>query len=338
MKTVVAVQDLLELEIKPDELLAEFARLTERDVPARLVPRATEDAACPGCGRREGAPAFEKLGLAYLECGHCGSVYVSPRPDQAVIDDYYRSGDASRFWRERVVPATETARAEKVAGPRAQWVADGLAEHRPDARSGIDLSPLSGPFGTALRQLAPHVERIVATNVAADLDPSQRAAGMAVTPRPTGDVGEAASADFVVAFDVLDRCADVRGLVERAHRALRPGGLLFVITPSISGFDLQVMWERSRTVTPPDRINLLSLRGFRELFAAGWDIRELSTPGMFDAETVRRAMLSEPDGPWPRVLRQLLLDNGPEVLADLQEFLQRHRLSSFARLLLQKRS
>jgi SAM-dependent methyltransferase len=174
----------------------------------------------------------------------------------------------------------------------------------------------------------------VAAGPTADVDfpdpsPGVTVSAGATSVRPGG-------ADVAVAFDVLDRCADPRAVVASVHRALRPGGLLFVVAPSISGFDLQVMWERSRTITPPDRINLFSLRGFRELFASGWMIREISTPGMFDAETVRRAILSDPRGDWPRALRAILVDSGPEVLADFQEFLQRHRLSSFGRLMLQK--
>ena len=40
----------------------------------------------------------------------------------------------------------------------------------------------------------------------------------------------------------------------------------------------------------------------------GWELLELSTPGMFDVEIVRRAVEANPSGEWPRVLRALVLD------------------------------
>lgn len=332
MRTVVAVQDFLELEIKPDDLLAEFVRITEQSVRDQLVPRARDEVACPACRHGAGGETFEKFGLRYVLCRRCGSLFVSPRPPQSVIDEYYRSSEASRFWRERVVPSTEPARDAKIARPRAQWVADGLAEHVPAAVTGIALGRDPAPFVSALQQLSPHIQRLLV------MDPhTAEAASTPTAPDALTLAAANGGLDFAVAFDVLDRCADPRGLVERVRAALRPGGAFFVITPSISGFDLQVLWDRSRTIMPPDRINLFSLRGFRELFAEDWEITELSTPGMFDAETVRRAILADPAAAWPRVLRQLLIETDPTALTDFQEFLQRHRLSSFARLMLRKR-
>ena len=58
----------------------------------------------------------------------------------------------------------------------------------------------------------------------------------------------------------------------------------------MSGFDLQVLWERSTAILPPDKLNLLSAEGWVSRFAAPtWDMLEFSTPGMFDVENVRRA-------------------------------------------------
>lgn len=338
MKTVVAVHDLLELEIKPDSLLAEFSRLTATSVKSLLVPHATQEVPCPGCSRSDSDLAFGKFSLSYRSCRHCGSVFVSPRPTQAVLDEYYRTAPAPMFWREHILPATELVRAVKIARPRAEWVSDGLVEHARDARNGIDLSPQTSAFVEALIELS-RIERVIVSNATAHIDWQDPPPGVTLLTEGLSAITAPFPVDFVVAFDVIDRCADLPGLVAAASRALRPGGLLFVAGPSISGFDLQVLWERSRAITPPDRINLLSVRGFQELFSSeDWDIRELSTPGMFDSEAVRRAMLSEPQRPWPRVLRQLLVDSGPAVVAALQEFLQRHRLSSFARLLVQRRA
>jgi hypothetical protein len=140
----------------------------------------------------------------------------------------------------------------------------------------------------------------------------------------------------LTAFETFDRTFDPRALARAAHAALEPGGLLFVTGPSVSGFELQVLWERAATVAPPDKINLLSVAGYKALFAEGWELIELSTPGMFDVESVRRAVLAEPAAPWPRFVRTLVLEADEQQRLELQEYLQRARLASFARVLVRK--
>ena len=140
----------------------------------------------------------------------------------------------------------------------------------------------------------------------------------------------------ITAFEVFDRAPDVPALVAAARAVLRPGGLFFVTAPTISGFELQALWERARSIAPPEKINLLSIRGFMALFAEGWEIVELSTPGMFDVETVRRTVEAAPSAPWPRIVRALVIDTDDQRRLELQEYLQRARLASFARLIVRR--
>jgi SAM-dependent methyltransferase len=316
MKTVVSLQELVDVEIRPDRLFDEFRELTRSSVAA-LTAGDLVEASCQGCGSRDGDEAFTKVGLTYRECRQCGSVFVSPRPRAAALVEYYRSSPAARFWRERVLQETLAARREKLAEPRAEWVADGLAEQRPQAEVGADVSPRGAMLVEALAALVPDVR----------LDP---------VPAEEGDTPAPASVDFVTAFDAFDRAADLPAYVERLRAALRPGGVLFLTAPTISGFDLQVLWDRSPAVLPPDKLNLLSIEGFRRLFAAGaWEIVELSTPGMFDVENVRHVIEQDPGGPWPRAIRRLI-GSGENARLELQEYLQRHRLASFARLVVRR--
>jgi SAM-dependent methyltransferase len=292
MKTVVSLQDLLEYEIRPRALLAEYHRLTEAAVRAWPVDSFNE-VACPGCGGEAAHTAFERFGLTYKECGTCATVYLSPRPDAGTLAGHARSSDAARFWRERILPETEGARREKILQPRSDWIRDAIAEYAPGATSVLDLSPYELP-----------------------------------------DDGGPVHA--ITAFEVVDRAPDVPALVAAARRALRPGGLLFVTAPSITGFELQVLWDRAVTIAPPEKINLLSIRGFIALFRAGWEIVELSTPGMFDVETVRRAVDAAPAAQWPRFVRTLVSETDAQRRMEFQEYLQRARLASFARLIVRR--
>ena len=106
---------------------------------------------------------------------------------------------------------------------------------------------------------------------------------------------------------------------------------------SSSGFDLQVLREHSSNVFPPDRINLLSSEGLiRALERHGFQLIEFSTPGMFDVDNVRRTLTEHPELECSSFVRYLVTNRDANALHDFQEFLQRHRLSSFVRLALRK--
>ena len=317
MKTVVSLQDLAEQEIHPAALLEEFRRLTERDV-STLFAGPLVEVPCPACGEATATVAFTKWGVAYVRCVACASVYASPRPDDRALWAYDQDAPAARFWRDQVLPATSDARRHKLTRPRADWVADSVSEHARGLGAVLDLSPADDTFHDDLRATLPSGIRVVGGN-----------------PRSRSWVSQGPF-DVVTAFDTLDRTSDVRALVAAMADGLRPGGLLFVTAPTISGFDLQILEGDAGAVLPPAKLNLLSISGYGRLFGvAPWRVVELSTPGLFDVENVRQAVLASPDAAWPPVVRSLVLQP-VEARRELQEYLQRRRLASFARLVVQR--
>ena len=337
MKTVVSLQELVDFEIRPGALLSEYHERTRESLAA--VTAAAEslvEVSCPGCTGAESDAAFDRFGLTYRLCRACGTLFVSPRPSEAALASYYRSSAPAIFWRERIQVETRDVRLEKLVEPRAEWVLEALAEYAPSARIGIDVSPYGGALLERLLRQGGAVDRLTAAHPAADLDVNGEVTGLRVRPGEVAALEAVGPADFVMAFDAVDGAADVQQLVHAVHAALRPGGLFLLTATSISGFDLQVLWDRSATITPPDKLNLLSLDGLRNLFRVGWEIIELSTPGLFDVENVRRAVTADPSAPWPRFIRSLVFQGDAAARAEFQEYLQRHRLTSFARVLVRR--
>jgi hypothetical protein len=181
------------------------------------------------------------------------------------------------------------------------------------------------------------LQQIVAAGMTADLE-GNSTARVLVQPTRVADLPSHGPTDVIVAIDALDRAADLGALIRAFEQSLAPGGVVFATAPVASGFEIQALWERSPSVLPPDKLNLPSVAGLQLLFSAPtWELLELSTPGMFDVEMVRRAILAAPDAPWPRVVRALVERTDAAGRTALVELLQSRRLASFARLVARKK-
>src|SRR5262245_16768628 len=81
---------LSEKELCPDDLLAGQEAAFQRDI-ARLHARSKEfvSVPCTACGEFDGTPAFEKFGFSFKSCRSCTTIYMSPRPSETLMAEYY---------------------------------------------------------------------------------------------------------------------------------------------------------------------------------------------------------------------------------------------------------
>ena len=125
MKKVVLYDDIREIDFKPNDLLDKYMKITERDVKKYLIkPGLLKECDCPACQSRRDKISFSKFGLDYCECKECGTLYISPRPTDEAIDDYYRNSRAGKYWRKTLSKDTEIKRRTKIVKPRIQWIID----------------------------------------------------------------------------------------------------------------------------------------------------------------------------------------------------------------------
>jgi hypothetical protein len=229
----------------------------------------------------------------------------------------------------------------KIVEPRAQWILDGISEYiQTTVDDQIKLTDISF-FGRALVEAISDFSeniQIMSSGILADKE-GPLSDKIVINPLTSIDnPGTLEATDVLVAIDVLDRVQNIKGFFSELEKVIKPGGIFFATCPVSSGFEIQSLWEKSPSIIPPDKLNLPSIQGLLHLFSSSgkWEILELSTPGMFDIENVRKELKRDSSVIWPRSLHVLLDDIDKQGIELFTEYLQSQRLSSFARLVLRR--
>jgi SAM-dependent methyltransferase len=319
-----------EHDIRPQALLDEyFARLSRDATRLAAAHAGFVRVACPTCGDARYEIAFVKEGFTYCLCPACASLFVSPRPTAEALAEHVKTSEAVEFWSTHFYRQTADARREQMFRPRAALIAGLVRE------AGFSAPPscadVGAGYGLFLQELAATgaCGRLDAVEPDARLAAICRGHGFAVVEKWVEEIADGeVSVDFATAFEVIEHVFDPVAFLSACRRLLRPGGLLFFSTLAISGFDLQVLWEHSRSITPPQHLNLPAAGAIARLAErAGLELVRVMTPGQLDVDIVRNRLATHPELPVPRFARAIAeAEDGTR--ADFQRFLQAHRLSS----------
>ncbi len=324
-----------EYEIRPREIFDEYLRISKSDIPkffgdtSRFVK-----VGCPACGESQQTPEFVKHGFQYVSCPRCETLYVSPRPTADTINRFYRDSDSSRYWAEVFFPRTAEARREQIFEPRAEMIA-GIVDRfgAPRPRTLVDVGAGIGLFLDAAASTG-RFDRVIGIEPGRDLARVCRQRGHTVVEKPVESVSPGETeASVVTSFEVFEHLHDPGAFVNSMANLLVPGGILIFTTLSVTGFDLQVLWDRSKSISPPHHINFVSVPGFARLIErCGLQLLDVTTPGRLDVDIVRNMALEGAAPELPRFVRTLfkLAETGPyaQLLPRFQKFLAEASLSS----------
>lgn len=330
-----------EFEIRPKEIFDEYIRISRNDIEHFFSDRDSfVEIDCPGCGGSKSEFSFLKYGFSYRLCNNCQSLFVSPRPREETINNFYRDSASSRFWAESFFPKTAEARREKIFRPRALLIKDLLSTYKvPSPRLLADVGAGFGIFLEEVEKLSVF-EDIIGIEPSVDLAKCCKEKGFRVIEKPVEEViSSDLQASLACSFEVIEHLFDPEKFLQGMYRILKPGGVLLFTTLTISGLDLQVLWEHSKSISPPHHINFMSTEGLERLTKrCGFENVEITTPGKLDVDIIRNAMDEMPELSVSRFVDYLIRHRGQKTSDQLQEFLQDNNLSSHARVIAYKGS
>lgn len=321
---------LSESELCPEDLLKGQEAAFERDI-ARLHRRATEfvNVACPACGERSENEIFEKYGFSFVDCPTCRTLYMNPRPSEALMSDYYSNSENYRYWAEHIFPASEQSRREKIHKPWLKRVVDYCDRFGVSKGTLVEVGAGFGTFAQVATESG-SFENVIAIEPTPEMASACRQRGVAVLERRVEDVSaDEVAADVLVSFEVVEHLFAPKNFLERCQQFVLPGGLLVLSCPNGQGFDVSLLGAGSLAVDA-EHVNLFNPDSLGMLVESnGFEVLEVSTPGRLDAELVRDVVLKgEFDVSTQPFLRRILIDEWERLGWPFQQFLASNGLSS----------
>ncbi len=329
MKSVVFLDDLKESAIRPEKMYSEYKELLSQDLRKYFSdPSLLVKVDCPGCLSNNIEATFKKDGFNYCICGKCGSYFVSPRPGDDALSDFYKNSSSSIFLRKTFLVNTLEARSKNIFSYRVQWITGLVEEYMPNAKVFLDYGTRYPAFLKELDNAGVFSSIILVNsehyNQTEDLPKKARVSD---NDLPKGGV------DVFAAFEIVERVFNPHDLFSRAFEACSKGGLFIITSATSSGFEYQVLKEHSPNIIVPDRLNILALEALVDSIKnVGFDIIEVSTPGRLDVEIVKRVYEDNPGIPIDSFWKYIFDNRDKNTLHSLQEYLQQFRLSSHVRI------
>jgi len=284
---------------------------------------------CPACGEEKWDKSFDKGGFQFVTCQKCETTYINPRPTFDMLMDYQKaSHEASRIWVEKIYPLSEETRRQYIFKPRAQKVVDMAKKYNCSMGKIVDVGAGYGTFGEELVNLNIFDEVAVVESGALTAK-SCRNKGLNVIEMPIEEAN-LKNVDIITNFELIEHLFNPREFILSCKKSLSKKGLFVLTTPNSKGFDVFMLGSLSGVFQGPLHLNYFHPDSIRYLLEnCGFEVVEVRTPGLLDAELVRKRILSgELNVDNSPFMKKVLVEEWDELGEKFQKFLADNGLSS----------
>ena len=323
-----------EEDIRKRDVFDRYLELVKKDINDFFDFNSFKHITCPACHSSELSDEFVKFGFNYMSCKRCSTLFVNPRPPFEVLNKFYSSSPSTDFWIKKFFMPVAEARREKIFKPRAEYVFGLFGDI-----SGYIIGDIGAGFGLfleELKELLPENEYI-AIEPSLEMAEICRKKGLKTICSPLEDVtGSEDVFDCLTAFELMEHLYDPKRFLEKVYSLLKPEGYFFLTTLNGKGFDILVLWERSKSISPPHHLNFYNPSSISLLFEeTGFMNIEVTTPGKLDWDIVEGMILRDgiDPGKFWKVVAKELNEQGKKTL---QDWIVQNNLSSHMRITAQK--
>jgi rRNA maturation protein Nop10 len=300
--------------IRPLDAHQKYREYLSNDLVA-LQKEVWIDVDCPVCKSPKFKIWCEKDFLKYKTCSDCGLVYLSPRPNELSIENYYKKSVSASFFHEHILLAAEMARKPLF---QARWKqVQSLLKNQNNIQM-IDYGSSIGSFlkcvdddiprvGVELNEWARAYANKCKINTFYSLDAIYKSSNTLT--------------NFLTAWEVLAHVTNWDLFNEELKQVFQKGGIITLTTPNIDSIEYQILGLHHPNVQFPflQFFSPKSIRGW--LLSQGFEIEEIKTPGQMDLETIAEGFLHQSRSNWPNGLTRILYDQS-EAWVQFRQLIQ----------------
>lgn len=322
-------------EIRKRDVFNRYLELVKIDADAIFHDKSTfQRLPCPACGSEHHTEQFNKSGFHYVQCPKCDTLFVNPRPTYENLMQIYTDSPSTKFWVEEFFLPMAEARREKIFRPRTEYITAKF----PQLNTGDigDIGAGFGIFSEELKKIWPGAN-IVVIEPSVDMAQICRDKGLAVIESTMENVDPCYKFDLLTSFELFEHLHDPSVFIKHSFALLKPGGYLYLTTLNGLGFDIQLLWERSKSVSPPHHLNFFNPHSIGLMLERmGFTLIEVSTPGQLDWDIIEGGYREEALDPG-RFFKTVSRYGSAQAKKDLQSWIGSHNFSSHMRIIAQKK-
>ncbi|MDX4063843.1 class I SAM-dependent methyltransferase [Aliarcobacter skirrowii] len=282
---------------------------------------------CPCCLKDSGDIVFYKYGYTHKKCKECDTLYVSPRPTQEMLFEYYFSYESPNSWNELLI-STNNERKYLQHIPRVEKLETIINNSDNNKKVFVDLGAGNGNFAKAVQE-ANIFEEVIASDIADGCIEACKKQGLK-TKKCTVTDFEEASIDCITFNDLIEHVFNPFEFLSDCYSRLKENGILMLSTPNGEGFDFKILKDKTENIVPPEHIQYLNPKSMEIILKKiGFEVLDISTPGILDVEIIKRQIkeknLDLSNNDFLSFIYNLEDDS---VEKNFQEFLQKSKLSS----------
>lgn len=324
-----------EEEIRKREVFNKYLQLVAEDAKVFFKSDELIKIDCPACDNTNHEYVFSKANFNYVLCKSCETLFVNPRPTIERLREFYANSPSSDFWVEEFFSPVAEARREKIFKPRAEYVHTTFPQLQNKT-----IGDIGAGFGLFLEELKKICKetRLIAIEPSLKMIEICKNNAFEMIPDFLENVDSNYNNSFflLVSFELFEHLGNPKIFLKKAHALLQPGGYLLLTTLNGEGFDIQVLWENSKSIFPPIHLNFFNPSSIGILLRkVGFKIEEISTPGKLDWDIVE-GMIKEECIDTGRFWNLLAENDSEECKRELQDWISKNNLSSHMRILARK--
>jgi len=292
-----------EEEIRPKEIFDQYLHLCEKDSRNYFDDAEHANTECPACCS-EGDFSFHKNGFYYAQCPNCQTLFVTPRPSAKAFSKYYTESESAEYWATTFYKHTAEARREKLWKPKAKMVREAMQRFGMLDADVIDIGGGYGIFSEEYEQLTN--KSVIIIEPGPGLAKVCRDRGLKVVEKFLEEVTDddlPQATRFFVSFELFEHLHDPASFFKYLNSIMKPEDLFLFTTLSGTGVDIQVLWEHSKSVSPPHHLNFLNPISVPILLGrCGFEALEITTPGKLDIDIMKNSREYVKDRFWKTFL------------------------------------